>query len=61
MSSRLSFYPFFLLQVREIAAQGREDLRTQFKTDMQNYRPHELIFIDETGIVSVAFIFPIVY
>ena len=43
-------------QIREIAAQRRDDLRAQFKADMLNQSPHELIFIDETGIVSVAFL-----
>ena len=42
--------------MREIAAQRRDDLRAQFKADMLNQSPHELIFIDETGIVSVAFL-----
>ena len=37
---------------KEIAAQRRDDLRAQFRADMQNHRPHELIFIDETGFVS---------
>ncbi|XP_068697446.1 uncharacterized protein [Montipora foliosa] len=35
--------------VREIAAQRSGDLRAQFRADVQNHRPHELIFIDKTG------------
>ena len=36
-------------QIREIAAQRRDDLRVQFKADMLNHSP-------QTGIVSVAFL-----
>ena len=38
-----------------MAAQRRDDLHAQFKADLLNHSPHELIFIDETGIV-VAFL-----
>ncbi|KAK3716259.1 hypothetical protein QZH41_008145 [Actinostola sp. cb2023] len=37
-------------KVRKVAAQRREDLREQYRSEMQNHAPHELIFIDETGI-----------
>ena len=43
-------------QISEIAAQRRNDLRAQFKADKLNHSAHEIVFIDETGIVSVAFL-----
>ncbi len=41
------------LQIQRIAAQRNQNLRQQFKAEISVFRPEQLVFLDETGIVCL--------
>ena len=44
---------YLLLQIQRIALQRNDDLRLQFKAEISVFNPNQLVFLDETGIVSI--------
>ena len=40
-------------QIQRIALQRNENMRLQFQAEISAFNPNQLVFVDETGIVSI--------